>query len=113
MSTHGRRWTLYDRYGNEIYVTQERWKHIIDPFNHPEMEDYEEHLQITLKQGRRQQEPLNPRKYRYSHFFAGLPDDVNHVLAIVLFGFDVDAEGQPQPNNYLVTAFFKYMRPKK
>ena len=113
MSAHGRRWTVQDRYGNEIYVTQERWGHIIDPLNHPEMEQYEEYIQATLKQGRRQQEPLNPRKYRYTRFFADLPDEVNHVLAIVLFGFDVDAEGLSRPNNYMVTAFFKYMQPRR
>ena len=33
----GRRWTVRDRYGNEIYLTQERWDHIIEPTNHPEM----------------------------------------------------------------------------
>jgi len=113
MSASGRRWTVQDRYGNEIYVTQERWEHIIDPLNHPEMEQYEEYLQTTLEQGRRQQEPLNPRKYRYTHFFANLPDDVNHVLAIALFGFEVDADGQSRPNNYVATAFFKYMQPRR
>jgi len=33
----GRRWTVRDRYGNEIYLTQERWDHIIESTNHPEM----------------------------------------------------------------------------
>jgi hypothetical protein len=30
------RWTVRDRFGNEIYLTQERWEHIVLPFNHPE-----------------------------------------------------------------------------
>ncbi len=33
----GIHWTVRDRYGNSIYLTNERWKHIIDPVNHPEM----------------------------------------------------------------------------
>lgn len=32
-----KRWTVRDRYGNDIYLTQERWGHIVQPLNHPEM----------------------------------------------------------------------------
>lgn len=28
MSSSGKRWTVRDRYGNSIYLTQERWEHI-------------------------------------------------------------------------------------
>lgn len=112
MINSGKRWTVHDRYGNEIYLTQERWEHIIDENNHPEMMAYEDYLHLTLKEARRRQEPLNPRKYRYIHPFDDLPDDVNHVVVIVLFGYDVDDEGQVVPNNYVATAFFKYIRLK-
>ena len=78
MAEPSRRWVIYDRYGNEIYLTQERWQHIIDPLNHPEMEAYEEYLQTALRHGRRHQEPLNPHKYRYIHYFDDLPDEVNN-----------------------------------
>ena len=60
------RWRVQDRYENSIYLTQERWEHIIDPLNHPEMEDYEEGLKETVQTGTRKQDSLNPRKYRYS-----------------------------------------------
>ncbi len=39
-----RRWVVRDRYDNDIYLTQERWEHIIGATNHPEMSTYEEHL---------------------------------------------------------------------
>ena len=29
MMVSGRRWAVRDRYGNEIYITNERWEHII------------------------------------------------------------------------------------
>ncbi|MBE9128647.1 MULTISPECIES: hypothetical protein [unclassified Coleofasciculus] len=32
----GQRWTVRDRYSNDIYLTEERWEHIIDLENHPE-----------------------------------------------------------------------------
>ena len=113
MNVSGRRWLIYDRYGNPIYLTQERWEHIITDANHPEMEDYEDYLKITLLRGRRRQEHLNPRKYRYYHFFDDLPDDVNAIVVIVLFGFDIDTHGRPTPNNFVATAFFKHIRPKR
>lgn len=113
MDPSGKRWTVQDRRGNSVYLTQERWEHIIDATNHPEMEDYEEYLKITIQKGKWRQEPLNPRKYRYYHRFDNLPDDVNHVVAIVLFGFDMDEHGQTIPNNYVVTAFFKHIHPKR
>jgi hypothetical protein len=106
----GRRWTVQDRDGNAIYLTDERWQHIVDPDNHAEMVDYEEQLKVTIGYGRRRQEPLNPRKYRYVHLFADLPDGSNHIVAIVLFGFDIDEQGRTTPNNYITTAFFKHIR---
>ena len=112
MADFGKRWTIQDQFNNRIYLTQERWKHIIDEINHPEMVDYEKYLKVTIKQGQRRQEPLNPRKYRYYHPFEDLPDDVNHVVAIVLFGFNVDEQGQTIPNNFIATAFFKHIRLK-
>lgn len=110
MGHSGKRWTVQDGYGNLIYLTQERWEHIIDGTNHPEIVGYEEHLQTTIKKGRRRQEPLNPRKYRYFHPFDDLPDDVNHIVVIVMFGFDVDEQGQMISNNFVATAFFKHIR---
>jgi len=113
METSNKRWTVQDRYGNPIYLTQERWEHIISEMNHPEMDSYEEHLKTTIIKGKRRQEPLNPRKYRYHYQFNDLPEDINHVVVIVLFGFDFDEEGQAKPNNFVATAFFKHINLKR
>ncbi len=110
MVNDGKRWIIQDQYGNVIYLTKERWEHITNETNHPEMRDYEEYLKTAVRKGRRRQEPLNPRKYRYYHQFDNLPDDITHIIAIVLFGFDVDENGQAKPNNFVATAFFKHIR---
>lgn len=102
----GKRWTVQDRNGNNIYLTEERWKHIVQPINHPEMASYEEHLKETLKSGRRRQDPLNPRKYRYTKAFDDLAQYNTHIVVIVLFGFGQDGE-EIVPNNYVVTAYQK------
>ena len=103
----GKRWTTNDAYGNSIYLTHERWKHIIEPFNHPEMSAYEEHLRETIRRGQRKQDPLNPRKYRYVKAFDDLAGDNTHIIAIVLFRFGEGEAGELVRNNYIVTAYQK------
>lgn len=103
----GRRWSIRDSYDNEIYLTDERWEHIIEPLNHPELFDYEEELKATLQVGRRKQDALNPQKYRYSMPFDHLVEDNTHIVAIVLCRFSEDADSKPVTNNYVVTAYMK------
>ena len=91
----GKRWTVHDRYGNAIYLTQERWAHITDALNHPEMRDYEPELQETIRTGRRKQDLLNPHKYRYSQAFDELAKDNTHIVAIVLLRFRPGIQGEP------------------
>ncbi|MBI4674766.1 MAG: hypothetical protein HY741_24235 [Chloroflexi bacterium] len=102
-----RRWTVRDHWNNEVYLTDERWEHILAPFNHPEMAHYETELVETIRSGTRKQDSLNPRKYRYSKAFSRLAEDNTHIVAIVLFAFVELESGQPAPNNYVVTAFQK------
>lgn len=108
--TAGRRWRVHDSHGNDISLTQERWEHIFEPTNHPEMSAYEEHLKETVRSGTRKQDSLNPQKYRYSKSFDDLAEDNTHILAIVLFRFSQGQGGEPVPNNYIVTAYQKGVR---
>ena len=103
----GKHWTVRDRYGNSIYLTNERWKHIIDPVNHPEMSDFDNHLKETIRSGVRKQDKLNPQKYRYVTPFNDLTENNTHIVAIVLFRFEANNLGNPVPNNYIVTAYQK------
>ncbi len=110
MHSAGKRWTAQDRDGNSIYLTQERWEHILE--GHSEMADFEEHVKTTIRRGHRRQEPLNPRKYRYIHPFNDLPGDSNHIVVIVIFGFELAENSQMIPNNFVATAFMKHIRAK-
>jgi hypothetical protein len=103
----GRRWNERDRYGNDIYLTDERWEHITEPTNHPEMLAYEDELRQTIRSGRRKQDALNPQKYRYVKALDNLAEFNTHIVAIVLFRFIEDENGAPLPNNYIVTAYQK------
>lgn len=104
---NGRRWSVRDRYGNEIYLTQERWEHITEDINHPEMLSYESELEETIRRGRRKQDMLNPQKYRYSMAFSNLAEDNTHVVALVICRLQTTETGDIVPNNYIVTAFQK------
>jgi hypothetical protein len=99
--------TAKDRFGNSIYLTQERWEHIIESINHPEMEDYEEELRETVKTGSRRQDSLNPQKFRYSKKFVDLPANNTHIVAIVLFRLQENETGVIISNNFIVTAYQK------
>ena len=101
------RWMVKDRLGNNIYLTQERWEHIIESVNHPEMEDYEEELKETVQTGVRKQDPLNPQKYRYTKSFDNLPAHNTHIVAIVLFGLQENNIGEIEANNFIATAYQK------
>lgn len=102
-----RRWSERDRYGNDIYLTDERWEHITEPANHLEMLTYEDELRRTIRSGRRKQEALNPQKYRYVKAFDNLAEFNTHIVAIVLFRFTEGENGLLTPNNYIVTAYQK------
>ena len=105
--TSGKRWTVRDRHGNEIHLAHERWKHIVDDHNHPEMADYGDQLQETIRIGGRKQDSLNPQKYRYVKAFHNLVEENTHIVVIVLFRFSEDPSGHPVPNGYVVTAYQK------
>ena len=71
MSPHNSdRWELYDRYGNKIYMTAERWLHAQE--KRPWLVEYLEPTLETIRRGRRQQDPLNPQKYKYYWPVSGL-----------------------------------------
>lgn len=101
--SEGQRWIETDRLGNEIYLTQERWEHITDQSNHPEMLDYEGELRETIRLGSRKQEMLNPNKYRYSKAFENLTASNTHIIAVVIFRLSENLS----PNNFIVTAYQK------
>ncbi len=105
--SEGRRWTERDRSDNQIYLTQERWEHITDPVNHPEMTDFENELRETIRSGNRKQEMLDPQKYRYSKAFENLTAKNTHIVAVVVFKFAEDEQGNPAANNFIVTAYQK------
>lgn len=105
-----RKWTVQDRYGNTIYFTEERWKHVLE--SRPELEPYLDLFLETLRSGRRNQDALIPNEYRYYRRFDELLPDNNHMVVVVVFRTRLDEQGQYVPNNFVVTGWANYIRPK-
>jgi len=96
------KWIVRDRDGREIYLTEERWEHIVS--RHGELQDHLNDVLNTVRQGRRQQQPQDPQTY------VRLPCDAlyspfNGILVVVTFRFK-----QQAPNNFIVTAWGIMMR---
>jgi hypothetical protein len=65
------------------YLTEERWKHIVE--RHREMRIHEGDLKECIRCGSRKQDPLNPEKYRYTKYFHDLPGRNTVIVGVVLF----------------------------
>lgn len=98
-----RRWTVRDRDGREIYLTEERWEHI--EMRHEELVGRRADILRTLQVGRRRQERKDPQRFRYRHPCDDLPDGNNSITVIVVFGFVQDASGVESDNNFVTTAW--------
>ena len=101
------RWTVRDRYGNEIYFTEERWHHILA--SRPELEPYLGLFLETLRIGKRQQDSLIPNEYRYYRRFDELLPENNHLVVMVVFKKQFNDKGEYLANNFVVTGWANYL----
>jgi hypothetical protein len=95
--------SAHDKLGNEIYLTDERWEHIVE--THEEMVGYRGHIFAVLRTGQRRQDALDPSKYKYTKRFTDLPKGFTHVVVVVKFIHRQDAQGIERPNNFILTAY--------
>lgn len=91
--------SMKDQLGHEIYLTEERWRHICD--EHPEMQGYRRQVLETVRRGRRFQDSVRPEVYLYYRDYRGLPHDNTAIVVVVRFGFDPDG----RENNFIMTAY--------
>jgi hypothetical protein len=99
----GQKWVVNDRYGHEIYLTEERWNHIVS--RHEELSDLLDDLLETLRKGRRRQEPTDPSRYRYYWRCENLPAGFTHIVAAVVFKQVEQPDGEQVSNNFVTSAW--------
>jgi len=103
-----RKWTVRDRHGRAIYLSEERWTHIVE--RHGELREHLDDVLDTVRRGRRRQEPFDPQAYRYYWRCDSLPEGYTHIMVIVAFRFRTVPDGTVEPNNFIVTAWGKAKR---
>ena len=103
----GKLWTQHDRFGNEIYLTRERWTHIINPDDHPEVEPFLDYVAKTLRLGRRRQDPYDPNGYQYYQSYPDLPNDNTHLIVCVHFRWPTTPDGTVREEKFVTTAYFQ------
>ncbi len=97
-----RRWTVHDRNGHTIYLTEERWQHIVE--RHDELTHHLEDVLDTIRYGRRRQDPIDPQVYHYYRACGTLPRDFIGIEVIVVFRFATEND-ETVPNNFVVSAW--------
>lgn len=105
------KWIVEDRFGNTIYFTEERWRHILE--SRPELKPFFDQFLETLRAGRRQQDPLAPNEYRYYKKFDALLPENNHLIVIVVFRTRLDEYGKYVSNNFVITGWAQYIYSKR
>ncbi len=105
-----KKWTIQDRYGNTIYMTEERWFHILE--SRPELEPFFDEFLETIRTGHRRQDALIPNEYRYFRQIDELLPENSHLIAVVIFKIRLDDTGNYVSNNFVVTGWAKYIMPK-
>lgn len=90
---------MKDQYGHEIYLTDERWRHICE--EHPEMQPYKRRVLETVRRGRRFQDSIRPEVYLYYRDYRDLPHGNTAIVVVVRFGFYPDGT----ENNFVLTGY--------
>ena len=94
---------VIDRWGNEIYITSERWEHILE--RHDELTDLFDEVLETLRRGKRRQESLDLNRYRYRRLCLALLPEFNHIIVAVVFRIQIQPDGTEIPNNFVTSAW--------
>lgn len=97
--------SLKDKFGNQIYITDERWEHIHK--RHPETIGYEKQIIKTVRSGDRSQLPLEPDVFKYKKSFNNLTEPHTQIVVIVKFSHKINQNRKATKNNFVITAFMK------
>lgn len=87
-----------DRYGNVVYLTDERWQHISK--RHRELDGHRAEVLSTVRSGKRKQDALHVNKFYYNKKFWNLRGRFEEIEVVVLCRWQKD-----RPNNFILTAY--------
>ena len=91
-----------DRYGYTIYLTDERWQHIIE--RHSEMVRFRKEMLLTIKVGKRKKDPTDNTRVKYYKYFDNLPRPMNFIVVIVKLQTIILPDGVSE-DHFILTAY--------
>jgi len=87
-----------DKYGNLVYLTDERWDHIIE--GHGILNGHRAEILSTVRSGKRRRSPYHPEIFFYKKTFRHLKGRLQKIEVVVAFHWQGD-----KSNNFIVTAY--------
>lgn len=88
---------IRDKRGNIIYLTDERWEHILE--NHSDLDSHRDKVISTIRSGKRTQDPLLPDKFYYNKKFLQFLDEYDEIEVVVISRWQKN-----KSNQFIVTA---------
>ncbi len=92
-------------------MTEERWHHALE--KRPWLEECLDEVLKTIQKGRREQDPLNPRKYKYYLPCDLLLPEFNHLVVVVLVSERSNESNQTVPNNHVTNVWAVFIYGKR
>jgi len=74
---------IIDRYGNVIYLTDERWHHIVD--RHYELNEHRPELISAIRSGKRRRDPEDSDTFYYKKRLRHPIANLNYIVAVVVW----------------------------
>jgi len=87
-----------DRFGNVIYLTDERWEHIIK--KHSKLNGCRPEVLSTVRSGKRKQDQWFPDKFYYTKKIHALQGRIKEIEVVVIFRWKMN-----KPDNSILTAY--------
>lgn len=89
---------VQDKYGNVIYLTDERWEHIVE--RHPVLKDHKEKVLSVVRSSDHSRHDVKWNVFLYRKAFVEVSPLHTHIEVAVVFDTKLG-----QPNNFIVTAY--------
>ena len=89
---------VIDKLGNGVYLTDERWQHIVS--EHSKLRGCRNEVLSAVRSGKRKQDQWFLDKFYYNKKFLTAQGRIKEIEVVVIFRWKVNT-----PNNFILTAY--------
>lgn len=91
---------VVDQYGNVVYLTDERWKHILE--RHSELDGHRTEILHAVRSAKRRRDAFELDTFYYKKMLSRPIDGLDYLEVVVICHWH-----SGKPNNFVVTAYLK------